>query len=174
LSKPRKIRMAIQNLSYCGGCEVAISDLGESLLSLLDEKVDLVYAPLFMSAKDYENVDVLLFTGCIRNELELEEVKKARKQSKYLVSFGSCASFGGVPGLANLYEKEEILENSYDSKKSVKDLESSGEVPKLVKTVKPIDEYVKVDFLLPGCPPPPPMIREFLVKLMNKVKIEED
>jgi F420-non-reducing hydrogenase small subunit len=90
------------------------------------------------------------------------------------VSFGSCASFGGVPGLANLFGKEELLENSYDSKTSGENLESSTAVPKLVKTVKPIDEYVNVDFLLPGCPPPPPMIREFLVKLMKKVKIEED
>ena len=152
MPESRKIRMAIQNLSYCGGCEIAISDLGESLLSLLDEKVDLVYAPLFMSAKDYENVDVLLFTGCVRNEHEVEEVEKARKQSKYLVSFGSCASFGGVPGLANLFGKEELLENSYDSKTSGENLESSTAVPKLVKTVKPIDEYVNVDFLLPGCP----------------------
>jgi F420-non-reducing hydrogenase small subunit len=173
----RKVTLAMQNLSYCGGCEVALADLGQGLLALLADKIDLIYAPLFMSSKDYGEVDILLMTGAARTEEDIEQIKKARERARYLVSFGSCASFGGIPGLANLYDKDHLLEVAFQEAPSIKkggETKPYVDVPDLVERIRPIDEYVDVDFVLPGCPPPPPMIADFLTRVLATVRIEEE
>jgi F420-non-reducing hydrogenase small subunit len=171
----RKMRMAVQNLSYCGGCEIALTDLGGKLLGLLEERVDLVYGPLFMSAEDYEDVDVVFLTGAVRNEEDVEQVRKARERARYVVSFGSCASLGGIPGLANMYGTEELLKAAYEDAPSVEGgvARPSMDIPALADQIQPVEQYVKVDFVLDGCPPLPPMIGEFLASVMGKVRIEE-
>lgn len=172
---PRKIKMAMQNLSYCGGCEIALTDLGDKLLDLLDQRVDLVYAPLFMSAEDYEDVDVMFLTGAVRNEEDLEQIRKARERARYLVSFGSCASLGGIPGLANMYETDQLLAAAFEDAPSVEGgvARPSMDIPALADQIQPVEQYVKVDFVLDGCPPLPPMIEVFLASILAKVRIKE-
>lgn len=170
----RKVRVAIQDLSYCGGCEVALADLGQDLLDLLDCKIELTYAPLLMSAEDYGQVDVLLVTGAARNAEDIEQIKRARERSRYLVAFGSCSAFGGLPGLANFYEKDELLSTAFHQ---VPSLESDSaapqiEIPVLADGIKPLDAYARADYVLTGCPPPPPVIAEFLTVLLKKVRVE--
>jgi F420-non-reducing hydrogenase small subunit len=169
----RKLRLAIQNLSYCGGCEVALADLGPALLDLLDRQVDLVYSTILTSASDYEDVDVLFLTGAVRTQEEIEHVKKARERARYLVSFGSCASFGGIPGLANLYDSRGLLDDAFMKAVSVDRTKTAipqTSVPDLISPVKPVAEYVAIDYLLPGCPPLPPMITEFLNKVLPRIR----
>jgi F420-non-reducing hydrogenase small subunit len=36
-----------------------------------------------------------------------------RKKSQYVIAFGACAQTGGIPGLANLYTREEIFRTVY-------------------------------------------------------------
>lgn len=172
---PRKIKMAIQNLSYCGGCEIALTDLGDQLLALLDERVYLVYAPLFMSAEDYGDVDLMFLTGAVRNQEDLEHITKARERARYLVSFGSCASLGGVPGLANMYDKAQLLTAAFQDAPSLEgDLPTpSLDIPALTDQIQPVEQYVKVDFVLDGCPPLPPMIGQFLTTILAKIPIKE-
>jgi F420-non-reducing hydrogenase small subunit len=172
----RKIKMAIQDLSYCGGCEIGLVDLGQYLLDLLDHKIELTYAPLLMSSTDYGQVDVLLITGAARNAEDIEQIKRAREHARYLVSFGCCSAFGGVPALANFHDKDELLSVAFQQVPSLKEGSATPEadVPTLVDGIKPIDAYVKVDFVLPGCPPPPPIIEEFLNTLLRKIPIEEE
>jgi len=91
--------------------------------------------------------------------------KLLRQKAKVLVAFGACATQGGVPGLANLTNREELFEtvylknpstmNSNNSvpQTSVKVTEGELTLPKLYNTVKPLDQVVDVDYYLPGCPP---------------------
>lgn len=173
----RKLRVAIQNIAYCGGCEVALADLGETLLDLLDREIDLVYAPLFMSAKDFEDIDVMLITGAVRNEEDLEKLQKARAASTYLVAFGSCANFGGIPGLANLYTHDDLFDAAYKESVSVREqyrgTRPGDGLPALLDKVLPVEAHVKVDLVLPGCPPPPPLIADFLEAVLAKIPVEE-
>ena len=39
--------------------------------------------------------------------------KLLRQKSALIVSFGSCACFGGIPGLANVTNRKDILEYVY-------------------------------------------------------------
>lgn len=172
----RKVKLAMQNLSYCGGCEIALADLGQNLLDLLSERIDFVYGPLFMSSKDYDDVDIMLITGAVRTEEDIEQIKKAREKARYLVCFGSCACFGGIPGLANLVDKDQLLKIAFEDTPSIikdKMVKPNVDVPALTESIKPVDEYVSIDFALPGCPPLPPMIADFLAGILRKIRVTE-
>jgi F420-non-reducing hydrogenase small subunit len=80
------------------------------------------------------------------------------------VAYGSCASFGGVPGLANLSSVESLLERVYGTESTHigDDLPdpagrhadgSATNLPSLTDTVRPLAGTIEVDYLLPGCPP---------------------
>jgi F420-non-reducing hydrogenase small subunit len=164
LPETEKLKLAIVDCAYCGGCEIAIADLGLELLSLLSQKIDLVYAPILMSARDYGPVDVAFVVGAVRFVEDIKAVKEAREKAKILVAFGTCPAFGSLSTLANLYTKEELLESAYVTALSMehggKKTIPTENVPELVNEIKPLSDYVKVDLTLPGFPPPLEVIRD--------------
>jgi coenzyme F420-reducing hydrogenase gamma subunit len=169
-SKAEKLKLAIVDCAICGGCEVAIADLGEHMIQLLSQKIDLVHAPILMSAREYGPVDVAFVVGAIRNAEDLRIAKQAREKAKVLVAFGTCPAFGGLNNLSNLSSKKELLEAAYVNAPS---MEQDGKtipnqrVPGLISDLKPLGEYVKVDLTIPGCPPPGEAIRDALGLLLN-------
>jgi len=54
-------------------------------------------------------IDVTLFNGAVRNSENESMAKLLRQKTKILVAYGSCAHMGGIPGLANLSNKEGIF-----------------------------------------------------------------
>jgi len=168
--KAERLKLAIVDCAICGGCEVAIADLGEQVLNLMSEKIDLVYAPILMSARDYGQVDVVFVVGSVRTAEDLKAVKEAREKAKILVAFGTCPGFGGLNNLANLYSKQELLDSAYVSASSMEhDREKtipSEKVPGLLNEIRPLGDYVKVDITIPGCPPPLQVIRDALDALL--------
>jgi Fe-S-cluster-containing dehydrogenase component/coenzyme F420-reducing hydrogenase gamma subunit len=169
-----RLSLAIVDCAICGGCEVAIADLGEQVLRLLSDRVELVYAPILMSAREFGQVDVVFVVGAVRNEDDLEAVREARAKAKVLVAFGTCPGFGGVNSLSNLYSKQELLDSAYVNALSMEHdgggkVVPSERVPGLLSEIKPLSEYVKVDITLPGCPPPAQVIRDALDALLQGV-----
>lgn len=160
MSKPK---LALEDLALCGGCEIALADLGERLLRMLDKDLDLVYAPVLASATDYDSADVTLLIGAIRNQDDLERVKAARKKSKILVAFGTCPSSVGLVGLANLYSPDELVKSAYPTESATPDEKSKN----LLKNVEPAYKHVKVDYIIPGCPPPAPVIKQMFRKILG-------
>ncbi|MCU0860139.1 MAG: oxidoreductase [Thermoplasmata archaeon] len=82
-----------------------------------------------------------------------------------MIGFGSCACFGGTPGLANVTNRKEVFQTVYkdtqstDNPNSVmpqthtKTKDGDLELPEFYDTVKMLDEVVDVDYFMPGCPP---------------------
>jgi F420-non-reducing hydrogenase small subunit len=155
-----KAKLAIEDCAICGGCEIALADLGVGLLKVLDKRVDLVDAPVLASAIDYDQADVTFVIGVVRTKHELERVQAARQKSKILVSFGTCPSTGGLAGLANLSTNEELLTAAYDGKAPTQGSE-------ILDKLEPLSKHVKVDYVIPGCPPPGPVIKELLSELLG-------
>jgi len=164
-----RLRIATVWLGGCSGCHMSFLDLDEFLIELAG-KVDLVFSPV-MDVKEYpENVDLVLVEGAVCNEDHVEMLHRVRARSKTLVALGDCAVTGNVPALRNpLGKAESILQRAYiedvDLSPAIPQL--AGIVPALLDRVMPLHEVVKVDFHVPGCPPPAARIRVFIEQLLG-------
>lgn len=170
----RKVRLATEWFATCAGCEIALLDLGEKLVELF-ERCELVYSPLVDVKELPEDLDLTLVSGAIRNEEEREQAKKLRENSKTLIAFGSCACFGGVPGLANLVENQGLFERIFVKTRTTvnpKGVLPTEEVPAFEDRVYALSQVVRVDYCLPGCPPPTDLIAEVLFGLLDGKKPE--
>ncbi|MCJ7762851.1 NADP oxidoreductase, partial [Candidatus Bathyarchaeota archaeon] len=89
---------------------------------------------------------------------------------------GDCAVTGNVTALRNVFKdgadailQREFIENSDIQPKIPTD------VPKLLKKVHPLHEIVKVDYFIPGCPPPAGNLAYVLTELLaGKVPVMEN
>jgi F420-non-reducing hydrogenase small subunit len=68
--------------------------------------------------------DVGLISGGIRNDEHRRLAQEMRRKCKTLIALGSCACYGGVPALANLYSTEELLTKVYRESVSTELMES--------------------------------------------------
>jgi F420-non-reducing hydrogenase small subunit len=170
MSKPK---VAFYWCASCGGCEETVVDLAEDILGVV-EKVDIVLWPVAMDFK-YKDVEAMpdksitatLLNGAIRSQEQEEMAHLLRRKSQYLIAYGSCAHTGGIPGLANQFPREQILQFNYElaptvvnEKKtrpatSFSEQERTVKLPALHNVVRSLDQVVDVDYYVPGCPPTP-------------------
>ena len=156
----------------CGGCDIAVLEIHEKLIELLDQ-FEIVFWPCVMDVKysDVERmadqaIDVCLFNGAIRHEENADMARLLRRKSKVLVAYGACAMTGGIPGLANLYPPRDLLTRLYVTTESTDNADevlpqvrtriSDGQelyLPGILPRVKSLHQVVPVDYYMPGCPP---------------------
>jgi len=149
-----KLKVATVWLDGCSGCHMSFLDMDERLLELA-EAVDVVYSPI-VDAKEFpDDVDIVLVEGAVASVDDEKKIKKVRDHSKTLVAMGDCAITCNVPGMRNPIGPEKILDRAYIENASAQQQIPCEIVPKLLKVVRPIHEFVKVDVFLPGCPPSP-------------------
>ena len=172
------VKIAEEWLNICGGCEVTILDIGEPLLDLLS-KIEFVHMPVLMDHKyfgqtgekaelEIPEADVGIISGGIRNEKEKHVAEEMRKKCKTLISLGSCACFGGIPALANQYPLIDLYEKVYRQSKTTDSADTPTEdIPPLTDRVYALDEIVKVDVYIPGCPTSPELIANALTSLLE-------
>ena len=114
-----KLQIALYWAAACGGCDVAVLDTDEFILDVA-AAADIRLWPIAVDGKyaDIEamedgELDLTIFNGAVRNSENEHLAKLLRAKSKLLVAFGSCAHLGGIPGLANLTSRDEILSTAY-------------------------------------------------------------
>lgn len=168
-----KIKIAVSWAAACGGCDVSLLDSEERILELA-AVADIVYWPVAMDFKRDEleampdqSVDIGLFNGAVRTTEQADDARLFRRKCKLLVAYGSCACFGGIPGLANLADREQILDTAFAVTPSTENpdevrpqtrwpLPDGRELtlPDLFESVHSLNQLVPVDVAMPGCPPP--------------------
>lgn len=160
-----KVTVASAWLDACAGCHMSFLDLDEKLIGLLDS-IELKATPI-TDFKKFTPVDVGIIEGAISNEHDEEVAKDLRANCKILMVWGDCAVFGGIVSMRNLFETDDILHRYYNTESTVGDIiPSSKELPPLIK-VKPINQVVKVDCYVPGCPPKAEAIYYALSELLQ-------
>ncbi len=159
-----KLKLATVWLDGCSGCHMSFLDMDERLLELA-EIVDVVYSPIVDAKVFPDNVDIALVEGAVASEDDEKKIRKIRDHSKILVAMGDCAVTGNVPSMRNPIGPEAILDRAYIENASAQQQIPSVMVPKLLKVVRPIHEFVKVDVFLPGCPPSPGTFHAALIAL---------
>ena len=161
-----KLKLATVWLDGCSGCHMSFLDMDERLLELA-ELVDVVYSPIVDTKKFPDEVDITLVEGAVGSVDDEKKIKKIRDHSKMLVAMGDCAITGNVPSMRNPIGPEAILDCAYIQNASAQAQIPCVMVPKLLKIVRPIHEFVKVDVFLPGCPPSADTFHTTLTALVN-------
>lgn len=173
------VRLAEEWFAICGGCEVTILDIGEKLLDVL-QNVEIVHMPVLMDHKlfgqlgdkekmEIPEAEVGIVAGGIRNEEHKEILREMREKCKTLIALGSCACFGGIPALANMFKLEDLLKMVYQDTKTTDAVERfpSEDIPPLTDRVYGVDEVVNVDIYIPGCPPSSDLVADALIALLE-------
>ncbi len=171
-------RFAMYWAAACGGCDIAVLNLNEQLLDVA-ERFDIVFWPCVVDTKyrDLEampdgSITLTLFSGGIRTSENEELAHLLRRKSQILVAFGSCAAWGGIPGLGNLSSPEEIFRAAYEDGQSTVNPDNArpspvvempdGELhlPVFQPLLRTLGQVVPVDYVVPGCPPETKRIAE--------------
>lgn len=160
------VKVAFMQLSDCWGCHQSLVNLHLSLLPVLPA-LEIVYWPAVVDFKhdslvaraDGEIV-VGFIEGSIRTKQDLENVKLMRQKSAIIVAFGSCSCYGNVSGLANQWDINECIDRKFNTveSKSSGGGEPTQHVPGFESKIVNVDEVIKVDAYMAGCPPKPEQI----------------
>lgn len=162
----KKIRLATAWLDGCSGCHMSLLDMDEAILNVA-KRVDVVYGPLVDAQEFPKSVDVTLVEGAVSSQDDLEKVHTIRQRSKLVVALGDCAVTGNVPAMRNLHPARKMLERIYiEGAQENRGIPTDG-VPSLLRQAVPVQEVVKVDLCVPGCPPPPQAIAFVLGELVE-------
>ena len=137
VKKIKKPRIAFFGFTSCKGCFFEFLLLERKLLELIKE-AEIVHFQLIKEYNENGPFDISFVDGAISTEEELEMLKQIRADSKFIIALGTCACWGGIPAIKNL----------------AKDLSVAypGPVPQKPIDTKSIDNYIKVDYYLRGCP----------------------
>ncbi|HET6516457.1 MAG TPA: cytochrome B [Thermodesulfovibrionales bacterium] len=141
----KKPRVAFFDFACCEGCQLQVANLGEALFDMLDV-INVVEFREVMSEKWDGELDIAVVEGSITDRHAEERIRKIRERSKVIVAYGSCATIGGVNGMKNGFDLDDIREYVYGS------LYKSYQTEK----TRPVHQVVKVDYFVNGCPIYPP------------------
>jgi F420-non-reducing hydrogenase small subunit len=125
-------------------------------------------------------IDVSLVNGAVRTSEQEEMAHLLRRKSKLLIAYGACAQLGGIPGLANQFSRERILDYVYRQAPTVVNgdgvrpmehyvdaQQRETELPRFHNVVRSLDQVVDVDYTLPGCPPTPALLKAALEAILT-------
>jgi F420-non-reducing hydrogenase small subunit len=180
-----KPKVAIYWMTACGGCDEAIVDLNEAILTVADA-VDIVLWPVALDFK-YDSIRKMgkgeialsILNGSVRNSEQKEMATVLREKSQLVLAFGACACFGGTAGMANFRSKEDIFNWVYKDAPTVvnpNDNRPQPEItvdgntltlPEFFERVYPLNDIIDVDYYLPGCPPPPDLIANAIFAVLE-------
>lgn len=182
-----KPKLVIVHGAICGGCDVSIVDGAEGLSAIL-ENLDVVYWSTALDTKlrqllSLDKIDVAIFMGGVRTEEDEALVKLLRQKASIVVAYGSCAAYGGIPGLAALIPSHSLLEIAKSTVTTIpiKDIKKAIEIkelklPKLQPVYKALPQIIEPDIVVPGCPPTPENVKELadlLIRYVRGEKIEK-
>ena len=172
------VSMGISSLSSCGGCAaVFVRDPQE--LSWITQNVDVSYCPMLMDQEEIKDVIFAVVDGAVRTRENEEKLIEVRRKSRFLIALGTCAVFGGIPALANSYDLEELISESYGRTTDPflyyladNGFEHETATPyleaHLLRKVRNVSDVVRVDYFLPGCPPVLGLLIDLLKELQGE------
>lgn len=134
-------KLGIFKFASCDGCQLSLLDCEDELLTVA-EAIEIAYFPETSSAMNPGPYDLALVEGSIITAHDAERILDVRRQSKFLVTIGACATAGGIQALRNFAEVKDFIAAVYASPQYISTLATST----------PISNHVKVDYELHGCP----------------------
>ena len=134
-------KLAVWKFASCDGCQLSLLDCEDELLTLAGrlQIANFIEASSTAVRGPY---DLSIVEGSITTPSDAERILEVRRQSRYLVTIGACATAGGIQALRNFSDVREFIAIVYARPEYIETLtQSTG-----------IADHVKVDYELRGCP----------------------
>ncbi len=141
----KKPKTAFFDFACCEGCQLQVANMGDALLDVL-EVIDVVEFREVMSEKWDKDIDIAIVEGSITDPHAAERIAKIREKAGVLIAYGSCATIGGVNGMKNNFDLEDVKKYVYGT--------DHGFFP--TEKTRAVHQAVKVDYYVHGCPIYPP------------------
>jgi NAD-reducing hydrogenase small subunit len=163
----QKLKVATTSLAGCFGCHMSILDIDVRLFDLL-ELIEFDRTPL-TDIKEVGVCDIGIIEGGLCNAENVHVLREFRRQCRVLIAIGACAINGGLPAQRNRLSLPLILEEVYHTSVGLPNglIPNDPELPLPFSTVRPLHEVVKVDYFIPGCPPPADAIWKALQDILG-------
>jgi Ni,Fe-hydrogenase III small subunit len=147
LPKGKPLTLAIVECAGCSVCKDAVKDF-EGAAKIFTREISITSN---LKPDIDQPVDVAFIIGSISTDKDIRTAKAAREKAKILVAFGACSAFGSI--VAADRRRVDAAARGLLGQMTPENL------PRLSSEAKPVGDYVKVDLMIPGCPPPVEAIR---------------
>jgi NAD-reducing hydrogenase small subunit len=174
MTEARKPRIATVSLAGCFGCHMALLDMDERLIGLMD-KVDFDRSPLTDIKTFTRRVDIGIIEGGCCNEENVHVLQDFRRNCDVLIALGQCAIMGGLPAMRNAImlsddPLRDCLDEAYLSGPYIRNtthrVPNDPVLPLLLDRVYACSQVVRIDHQIPGCAPSGVLIHDTLVALL--------
>ena len=156
MNQNKKPKLAVWKFSSCDGCQLSLLDCEDELLAVADS-LQIAYFLEASRAEIAGPYDISLVEGSITTPHEAQRIRQVRAQSRLLIAIGACATAGGIQGLKNLRELDQLIDSVYAHPEYIDSLTTSTA----------LQDHVKVDFELRGCPIDKGQLLELLNATLN-------
>ncbi|MBM3153420.1 MAG: oxidoreductase [Chloroflexi bacterium] len=151
-----KPSVAVYKFSSCDGCQLSLLNIEDELLDLA-AAVDIAFFLEATRSVKPGPYDIGLVEGSVTTPHELERIQEVRRECKFLIALGTCATSGGIQALRNFTKPEDLAWASY----------AHPDYLHFLETATPLAEHVKVDFEIWGCPVNKYMVAEAIAALLQ-------
>ena len=138
----KKVKVAFFDFTCCEGCQIELTNLGETVFMGLLDHIEFVEFREVMKERATEPIDIAFIEGSFTRESDRARLEEIRRRSAVVIAYGSCATIGGINALKN--HQADYNEFVYGRDARMAHLAS--------QPARPISDAIKVDYNIHGCP----------------------
>lgn len=148
-----KLRVGWFSFTCCEDSTIVFTELLNTHWDEWKDRIEFVNARVIGAKKEVANLDISFVEGAISSKDHEEKLKKIRENSKVVVAIGACAVTGMPSGWRNTFDQK-----------------TKEEIAPIVarfshlEKVEPLNKFVKIDEIVPGCP----MTEEGFLQILAK------
>jgi sulfhydrogenase subunit delta len=147
------VKAAFFDFTACEGCQLQLLNNEGTLLDFLALLDIRAFREAMTGASD--DYEVAFVEGSITRSDEVRLLKDIRQKARVLVALGTCACFGGVNQLKDRFGDLGLVKRTVYGTKPVSTMRTRA-----------LDEVVKVDLRIPGCPIRKEEVEELVTNLV--------
>ena len=160
-AEKKKLVVGWFSFTCCEDSTILFTELLNDHFDEWKKVVEFRHLKALKTKNSIENLDVAFVEGAISSDSQAAELQKIRDNAKYVVAIGACACTGLPSATRNQFVSELINERI---QWYMKQFDYSQKVRKL-------DEVIKVDDMVQGCPMSVPAFTAALEKYLKLFKI---
>jgi coenzyme F420-reducing hydrogenase gamma subunit len=159
MKNKKKPKVAVYKFASCDGCQLSLLDAEEELLNVAGE-IEIAFFPEASRRYLKGPYDIGIVEGSITTPHDVELIRQIRKDCKFLMTIGACATAGGIQALRNWKDVNDFASIVYQNPEFLSTLDRS----------LPVGSFVHVDYELRGCPINKYQLIEVINALLNHRK----